>query len=60
MNMLDTLERMTYLVNAAQELAKALDAARDGLSDDEWDALCDNPFVDAILSEAMEVEDHLK
>ena len=59
MNMLDTLERMTYLVNAAQELAKALDAARDGLSDDEWDALCDNPLVDAVLSAAMEVEDHV-
>jgi hypothetical protein len=58
-NMLDTLERMTYLVNAAQELAKALDAARDGLSDDEWDALCDNPLVDAVLSAAMEVEDHV-
>jgi len=57
--MLDTLERMTYLVNAAQELAKALDAARDGLSDDEWDALCDNPLVDAVLSAAMEVEDHV-
>ena len=57
--MLDTLERMTYLVNAAQELTKALDAARDGLSDDEWDALCDNPLVDAVLSAAMEVEDHV-
>lgn len=57
--MLDTLERMSNLVNAAQELAKALDAARDGLSDDEWDALCDNPLVDAILSAAMEVEDHV-
>jgi len=57
--MLESIERMHSLVEAAQALAKALDAARWGLSDDEWDALCDNPFVDAILSEAMEVEDHL-
>ena len=59
MNMLDNLERIACLVEAAQELTKALDAARDGLSDDEWDALCDNPLVDAVLSAAMEVEDHV-
>jgi hypothetical protein len=57
--MLESIERMYSLVEAAQALAKALDAAREGLSDEQWDALCDNPLVDAILSEAMEVEDQL-
>ena len=57
--MLESIERMYSLVEAAQSLAKALDAAREGLSDDEWEALCANPLVDAILAEAMEVEDHL-
>lgn len=54
--MSEALEQMMALVAAAKDLSAALEALRNETSDDEWDALCDNEFVDAVLCAAMEVE----
>lgn len=44
------------LVDSANEVTAALQALRDGTTDEEWEAIIDNPLVDALISACMEVE----
>jgi hypothetical protein len=53
------LEHASDLIPLCEDLAVALEAARKGISDEQWDALCDNPLIDAVLTAAMEIEDHI-
>jgi hypothetical protein len=47
------------LIELCQELARALETAREKLTEDEFEALYDSPF-DEILCAAMDIEGHLE
>ncbi len=47
---------MAELVDSANDVTAALQALRDGTTDEEWEAIIDNPLVDALISACMDVE----
>ena len=47
---------ISELVDSAIEVTAALQALRDGTTDEEWEAIIDNPLVDALISACGEVE----
>jgi hypothetical protein len=50
------LDTISELVGSAIEVTAALQALRDGTTDEEWEAIIDNPLVDALISACMDVE----
>ena len=47
---------ISELVDSAIEVTAALQALRDGTTDEEWEAIIDNPLVDALISACGDVE----
>ena len=50
------LVAISELVDSAKDVTAALQALRDGTTDEEWEAIIDNPLVDALISACMDVE----
>jgi hypothetical protein len=48
---------ISELVDSAIEVTAALQALRDGTTDEEWEAIIDNPLVDALIAACGDVED---
>lgn len=59
MKITTALESIVELVESTEAVATALEALRKGTTDEEWDAICDNPLVDALISACMDVESHV-
>ena len=50
------LEAIVDLVASAEAVKEALEDMRERTTDDEWEQICSNPHVDALLSACMELE----
>jgi hypothetical protein len=51
------LDTISELVGSAVAVTAALQKLRDGTTDEEWEAIIDNPLVDALISACGDVED---
>jgi hypothetical protein len=50
------LEAFAQMIDSIESVAEALENLRQGTTDEQWDELCSNPLVDALLSACMDVE----
>jgi hypothetical protein len=47
------------VIGSAESVVAALQALRDGTTEDQWDQLCDNELIDALICACMDLEDEL-
>ena len=50
-------DQLCSVLNYAESVAIALQALRDATDEDDWDALCEVPALDALLSACCDLED---
>jgi len=50
------LQAFAQMIDSIESLAEALENLRQGTTDEQWDELCSNPLVDALVSAAIDVE----
>jgi hypothetical protein len=50
-------DQLCSVLNYAESVASALQALRDATDQDDWDALCDVPAIDVLLSACCDLED---
>ena len=50
------LEAFAQMIDSIESVAEALENLRQGTTDEQWDELCSNPLVDALVSAAIDVE----
>lgn len=48
------------VLSNAEAVVEALQAMRDGTTDEEWEQIIDHPLVDALINACMELEDQLR
>ena len=44
------------LIHTAQQVVKDFQALRDGITNDQWDKLCECELMDALLTSLMDLE----
>ena len=54
------LEAIADLIDSAEAVKKALEDMRERTTDDEWEQICSNPLVDALVSACMDLEDRIQ
>ena len=54
------LEAIADLIVSAEAVKKALEDMRACTTDDEWEEICSNPLVDALVSACMDLEDRIQ
>ena len=54
------LEAIADLIASAEAVKQALEDMRERTTDDEWEEICSNPHVDALLSACMDLEDRIQ
>jgi len=57
---LEALAQTANVISAAESVAAALQALRDGTTEDQWDQLCGNELLDALISACMDLEYELE
>jgi len=57
---LEALAQTADVISAAESVADALQALRDGTTDDQSDQLCDNELLDALIAACMDLEAELE
>ena len=55
-----TAAQTANVISAAESVADALQALRDGTTDDQWDQLCENELIDALIAACMDLEAELE
>jgi hypothetical protein len=50
------LVAFAQVIDSIESLAEALENLRQNTTDDEWEQICSNPHVDALVSACMDVE----
>jgi hypothetical protein len=50
------LQAFAQMIDSIESLAEALENLRQNTTDDEWEQICSNPHVDALVSACMDVE----
>jgi hypothetical protein len=50
------LAAFAQMIDSIESLAEALENLRQNTTDDEWEQICSNPHVDALVSACMDVE----
>ena len=50
------LEAIVDLVASAEAVKEALENMRECTTDDEWEEICSNPLVDALVTACVELE----
>lgn len=51
------LDTISNLVESAIAMTAALQELRDRTTDEEWEAIIDNPLVDALIASCGDIED---
>jgi len=51
------LDTISELVGSAIAMTAALQKLRDGTTEEEWEAIIDNPLVDALIASCGDIED---
>lgn len=54
------IEAIADLIASAEAVAQALQELRVCTTDDEWEEICSNPLVDALVSACMDLEDRIQ
>ena len=57
---LEALAQTANVISAAESVATALQALRDGTTEDQWDQLCDNELIDRLIAACMDLEYELE
>ena len=57
---LEALAQTADVISAAESVAAALQALRDGTTDDQWDQLCETELIDALIAACMDLEAELE
>ena len=57
---LEALAQTANVISAAESVTAALQALRDGTTEDQWNQLCDNELIDALIAACMDLEDELE
>jgi hypothetical protein len=57
---LEALAQTANVISAAESVATALQALRDGTTEDQWDQLCENELVDRLIDACMDLEFELE
>jgi hypothetical protein len=57
---LEALAQTANVISAAESVTAALQALRDGTTEDQWNQLCDNELLDALIASCMDLEDELE
>lgn len=50
------LAAFAQMIDSIESLAEALENLRQNTTDDEWEQICSNPHVDALVSACMDLE----
>ena len=59
MKTLKALESIVHMVEDVESMAAALQALRDGTTEEEWEAIIANPLVDELITACVDVEAHV-
>lgn len=54
------IEAIADLIASAEAVKQALEDMRECTTDDEWEEICSNPLVDALVSACMDLEDRIQ
>ena len=54
------IEAIADLIASAEAVKQALEDMRERTTDDEWEEICSNPLVDALVSACMDLEDRIQ
>ena len=57
---LEAQAQTANVISAAESVTAALQALREGTTEDQWDQLCDNELLDALIAACMDLEDELE
>jgi len=57
---IEALGQMGTVIGSAESVVAALQALREGTTDAQWDKLCDNELLDALISACMDLESELE
>jgi hypothetical protein len=57
---LEALAQTANVISAAESVTAALQTLRDGTTEDQWDQLCDNELIDALIAACMDLEHELE
>jgi hypothetical protein len=57
---IEALGQMATVIGSAESVVAALQALREGTTDAQWDKLCDNELLDALISACMDLESELE
>ena len=57
---LEALAQTANVISAAESVTAALQALRVGTTEDQWDQLCDNELLDALIAACTDLEDELE
>jgi len=57
---IEALGQMATVIGSAESVVAALQALREGTTDAQWDKLCDNELLDALISACMDLESDLE
>jgi hypothetical protein len=57
---IEALSKMAKVIGSAESVVAALQALRADTTDEQWDQLCDNDLVDALICACMDLESELE
>jgi type II secretory pathway component PulF len=57
---IEALGQIATVISAAESVVAALQALRDGTTEDQWEQLCSSELVDALISSCMDMESELE
>ena len=57
---LEALAQTANVISAAESVTAALQALRNGTTEDQWDQLCENELVDRLIAACMDLEFELE
>ena len=56
---IEALGQMATVIGSAESVVAALQALRDGTTDDQWEQICENELLDALICACMDLESDL-
>jgi hypothetical protein len=57
---IEALSQMATVIGSAESVVAALQALRDGTTEDQWDQFCNNELLDALICACMDLEGDLE
>jgi predicted homoserine dehydrogenase-like protein len=57
---IEALAQTANVISAAESVATALQALRNGTTEDQWDQLCENELIDGLIDACMDLEFELE